>query len=61
MRYLLGFALLVVLISMGSVWAISHFFYVLRVLIPLGMLSSFVAGFLTCQSLRRSCGHDQQR
>ena len=49
MKYLLGFVLLIVLISMGSVWAISHFYTVLRVLIPVGMLASFVAGFITAK------------
>lgn len=52
MKYLLGLVLLVVLVSMGSVWAISHFYTVLRVLIPVGMLASFVAGVITGKRLR---------
>lgn len=52
MKYLLGLTLLVILIAMGSVWAISHFYTVLRVMVPVGMLAAFVAGVVTGRRLK---------
>jgi hypothetical protein len=52
MKYLLSLILLVVLAAMGSVWAISHFYTVLRVMVPVGMLACFVAGVITGKKLK---------
>lgn len=46
MKYVLGALALVILISFGAVWAIAHFWFILKVLIPLGFAASFIAGYI---------------
>lgn len=54
MKYILGILFLIVLISMGAVWAIAHFYLVLKVLVPVGMVACFVAGVITGKKLKWS-------
>jgi hypothetical protein len=54
MKYLLAISLGIALVAWGSVWAISHFYTVLRVLVPVGFLASFGAGCVVGHKFRWS-------
>ena len=52
MKYVLLGILLIATLSFGMVWCISHFWFILKVMVPLGFLASFIGGTMVGWRLR---------